>query len=217
VRDLIQVLNDHADASHAAWKEAYMRHLFPFLGIRQPIRKRIQAPFMTSLPKEAVLQLWDLSEREFQYTAMDLLSAKGCAEEDLSLLERLITTRSWWDTVDVLSANHAGMYFRTFPLRKNTLLTWVHSPNLWLRRASLLVQLRYKARTDKSLLFTLCRTCSSEKEPFIQRAIGWALREYGKTNPKAVRAFLDSEHLLPLAYREAGQYLEGCKRIRCAT
>lgn len=207
MKDLIKVFHDHADASHAAWKAAYMRHLFPFLGLRQPIRKRLQAPFIASLPKKSVLQLWELPEREFQYTAMDLLSAKGCAEEDPSLLEKLITTHSWWDTVDVLSANHAGLYFRTFFTQKNILLTWIHSPNLWLRRAALLVQLRNKEQTDASLLFTLCKTCASEKEPFIQRAIGWALREYGKTDPKAVRAFLGSERLLPLAYREAGQYL----------
>jgi 3-methyladenine DNA glycosylase AlkD len=209
MRDLIHAFHSCADSTHAAWKEAYMRHLFSFLGLRQPIRKKLQAPYVASLPKKAILKLWDLPEREFQYAAMDLLSEKGCAEEDLALLEHLITTHSWWDTVDVLASNHCGLYFRKFPAQRTILNSWIHHPNLWLRRAALLVQLRYKANTDRSLLFDLCRTCALEKEPFIQRAIGWALREYGKSEPEAVRAFLSSERLLPLAHREATQYLRG--------
>ena len=207
MQGLIQAFHSCADREHAAWKEAYMRHLFSVLGLRQPIRKKLQSPYLASLPKEAVLKLWGLPEREFQYTGMDLLLAKGCAEEDLALLQQLITTHSWWDTVDVLAANHCGQYFRKFFKQRTILSSWIRHPNLWLRRTALLVQLRYKANTDQSLLFDLCRACASEKEPFIQRAIGWALREYGKTEPKAVRAFLKSEKLLPLAHREATQYL----------
>ena len=160
------------------------------------------------LSKEAILPLWRLPEREFQYAALDLFANHGIEEGDLPLLETLITTKSWWDTVDVLAANHCGRYFQSFPY-KRVIQRWLKSDHLWLRRAALLFQLRYQELTDAEFLFHSCRHCAQEREPFIQRAIGWALREYGKTNPQAVVDFLIAEkrHLAALSFREASVYL----------
>lgn len=205
MNSLETVFLTHKDPGFASWQEAYMRHKFSFLGIRQPIRKRLQAPLLKQLGKAYIRELWEKKEREFHYTAMDAYWIDAGKEEDLDLLQWLITTNSWWDTVDVLASKHCGMYFKQFPHQIEITKKWVKSPNLWLRRSALLFQLRYKASTDFSRLSEYCLILAQETDPFIQRAIGWALREYGKTEPHGVMNFINQQGNLfsHLTQREA--------------
>ena len=199
----------HADPAFAAWQAAYMRHQFSFFGIRQPIRKRLQKLPLKRLDKPSIPFLWEKEEREWQYVALDLSSMLTIQKDDLSSFEWMISTKSWWDTVDVLASNLCGKYFRLFPEARATTRQWLYSPCLWLRRSALLFQLRYKSATDGHLLFEYCQIVSHDPNPFIQRAIGWALREYGKTAPDAVKQFLVKEKtsFSSLTLREASYLL----------
>jgi 3-methyladenine DNA glycosylase AlkD len=208
--DMRAAFTARRDTTYARWIEAYMRHQFPFLGLKSHVRHLVQKPFLPHLEKKMVHILWSEPEREFQYTALDLLLETGFEANDLPLLQELITSRSWWDTVDTLATKHCGLFFRAFPDSQKTVFTWLTHENLWLRRSALLFQLRYKEATDETLLFNSCRRCASDPNPFIQRAIGWTLREYSKTAPRRVKSFLQHEQrrLSCLTIREASQYLQ---------
>jgi len=199
MEQLQTLFSQHADTKFARWQERYMRNQFPFIGIRQPIRKKLQKPFLKYLD---VTTLWNLSEREWQYTAIDLLLTQKQKPDMLDLLEWLITNKSWWDSVDVLAANACGKFFFAFPEYIDHTKKWLSSPSLWLRRSALLFQLRYRNKTDRERLFTYCKTLSDNPEFFIQRAIAWALREYAKTAPASVHSLLAAHSFSRLVIRE---------------
>ncbi|MBB3110639.1 3-methyladenine DNA glycosylase AlkD [Paenibacillus phyllosphaerae] len=212
-------LRASANPAEAAAMAAYMRDLFPFLGIKKPERAALTRDFLTEhgLPEteEELLQvvrtLWALPEREFHYTAIVLLEKrmKKAKPERAPLLEQLIVTYSWWDTVDLLAGKLAGSLFELYPeLRGEYVPRWTESDDLWLRRSVLLFQLHYKERTDAQLLFALIRRFAGEEDFFIRKAIGWALREYSKTDAQAVRNFVAAEKLSPLSVREALKWLD---------
>jgi len=141
-----------------------------------------------------------------QYAGMEVLfrQRKKSSAESIGLLEWMITRKSWWDTVDYIAPNLVGNLFIAFPeLRDETIENWMKSGNFWLQRSCLLFQLKYKANTDSGLLFNLCTRLAGEKEFFIRKAIGWSLREYAKTNPEAVKSFVDRTELSGLSKREA--------------
>lgn len=116
----------------------------------------------------------------------------------------IILTRSWWDTVDGIAPNILGKFLQNYPeLRDPCLKDFIQSDNIWLQRSTLLFQLRYKQDTDQDALFTLCESLSHSKEFFIQKAIGWALRQYAYTNKEAVYDFVDGHSLSNLSKREA--------------
>ena len=120
------------------------------------------------------------------------------------MIEHLIVNNSWWDSVDFISKNVLGKYLQLFPEQiQNTVERFSKSNNLWLNRSSILYQLGYKKNTNAAILFNQCERFKESDEFFIQKAIGWALREYGKTNPKAVLGFVKSTKLKPLSHREA--------------
>jgi 3-methyladenine DNA glycosylase AlkD len=115
----------------------------------------------------------------------------------------MITHKSWWDTVDSVS-HIVGMQFRRYPeTREQHLAKWRASNNIWLRRTAILFQLDYKIETDFELLCEIIRENLNSKEFFINKAIGWALRQYARVDPKAVKKFVDSMPLHPLSKREA--------------
>jgi 3-methyladenine DNA glycosylase AlkD len=119
-------------------------------------------------------------------------------------LEFLIVTKPWWDTVDFISSHLVGTLFRNHKeLIEELVPKWMKSENIWLQRSVLLFQLKYKKTLDEKILFDTILKLNTSKEFFIQKAIGWALREYGKTNPNAVVAFVDHTPLAPLSKREA--------------
>jgi 3-methyladenine DNA glycosylase AlkD len=132
----------------------------------------------------------------------------GFAIEDIHALEHFIVTKSWWDTVDLIASNAVGRYMLQFPEKRDTTIDhWRKSDNIWLNRSCLIFQLKYKDQTNFKLLKSLIQQYQFENEFFIQKAIGWSLREYSKTNPEGVRDFIEAIGLKGLAYREGGKYL----------
>ncbi|MBT9522297.1 MAG: DNA alkylation repair protein [Dechloromonas sp.] len=210
IQDALQPL---ADATRAGAMAAYMQGKFDFLGIQTPARRQAALPLMrafTGNPVDAARELWALPEREYQYVAVDLLRRqnKRLAASDLPALEALVQDKSWWDTVDGLAPTIGAIVAREPQLvsRMNAL---IRAPDFWLRRVALLHQLDWKENTDEARLFAYCLHCADEREFFIRKAIGWALRQYARTNPAAVRHFLETnrEKLSGLSFREAAKHL----------
>ncbi|WP_205516997.1 DNA alkylation repair protein [Paenibacillus sp. SYP-B3998] len=206
-------LREHHNASYAPSMEAYMRNQFPFLGIKNPERVALTKQFWKEhgFPKadegvQIAQELWQLPEREFAYTAMMILVKlrKELEKSHLEVLEGFVVTKSWWDTVDIIADHLIGYYLQQFPeLIPASVEKWLVSDNMWLQRTAILFQLKYKQKTDVPLLFDCIRRMADSKEFFIRKAIGWALREYSKTDAEAVRAFVATTELSPLSVREA--------------
>lgn len=197
----------------------YMKNRFTYFGIKKPKRAVIQKQWFSIIPKdftqehkrELVLELWQKEEREFHYVAMDFMAKwkdKELVSEDSEFIEFLLTNHSWWDSVDALASNYLGRYLRVFPKQRETVIkSWRKSENRWLRRSCLIFQLRYKSQTNFELLKSLILEFKDEKEFFIQKAIGWSLREYAKTNPVSVRNFVEESGIQGLAKREALKHI----------
>lgn len=217
VRETIARLTPMADPETASAMQAYMRNQFEFLGIQSVPRRAAMKALLSSAQRPSINelstvinQLWQLPEREYQMVALDLLIAykNRLPATILNDLQRWLTTQSWWDTVDLLATHIAGELFTRYPAESAPFLVhWRGSDNIWLRRTTLLFQLKYKARTDDALLFSLITDNQSDTEFFIQKAIGWALREYSKTNPDAVTHFIEQQNIQGLAKREALKWL----------
>ncbi len=207
-----------ADAENAVHQKAYMRNQFEFFGLTSPVRKEIQKPFLKKENRPAkaqlaqtVKQLWAKPQREFQYFAMMLAEkyAKSYCKEDILLFEWMITHKSWWDTVDFIAPHLAGKFFTLFPEKRNSVVDeWLNSGNIWLQRSSLLFQLNYKNHLDIEFLVYVINRLNGSTEFFINKAIGWILRQYSKTNPQWVAGFVDSTPLPTLSKREALKVIE---------
>lgn len=202
-----------ADAGKAKAMAAYMQGKFDFLGIQTPARRQAALPIMrafTGNPLAAAGELWGLPAREYQYVAVDLLRRqnKQLVASDLPALEALVQDKSWWDTVDGLAVTIGAIVARE-PQLVSRMDALIGAPDFWLRRVALLRQLEQKENTDQARLFDYCLRCADEREFFIRKAIGWALRQYARTNPVAVRDFLDMhrDKLSGLSLREAAKHL----------
>lgn len=214
---LAELFEAHRSDANAGAMENYMRGQFPFFGIKAPLRKELVKQYFqeTGILKEPFNQelmwaLWEKDEREYQAAALDYLgkSLNKLKKGDLPFLERLITTKSWWDTVDMIAAHAVGKIAQKFPdVAIETIDDWAEHENIWLRRTAILFQLKYKDKTDAELLYRYIRQNAESKEFFIQKAIGWALREYSKTNSVSVKAFIEGQKLAPLSVREGSKYL----------
>ena len=204
----------NADPAKAGPMKKYMRDQFEYLGIKSPLgaallRGHIKENGLPPLDKlDTILrELWSLPEREFQYAAMNLMEKfeKKVDADFITTIEYLITTKSWWDTVDLLAGHAVGSLFQRFPkVKEKYLKKWRKSDNFWLRRTTLLFQLGYKTETDFDLLCELVKENLGADEFFINKAIGWALRQYAHTNPAPVKKFVKAtKELHPLSRREA--------------
>jgi 3-methyladenine DNA glycosylase AlkD len=206
-----------ADPTTAAPMAAYMRGMFPFLGVPTGRRRELSRRVLTGLsrPTEAVLTdvalgCWALPEREYQYFACDWLRrhARVLTPEFLPTVRTLITEKSWWDTVDTLAAHVVGTIVARHPATVSTMDEWAASEELWLVRAAILHQIRYGEGTDEERLFRYCVLRATHPDFFIRKAIGWAMREYARTDPDAVRRFVKAQtSLSPLSVREALKHL----------
>lgn len=217
VDNLQTTLEHYRNPAKAAPMAAYMKNKFPFLGLPRteldplvnPLLKEIKPFVDTKFLHQSVLLLWKLPEREYQYVALSLLynHTKQASVKTLELLEKLVTQKSWWDTVDSL-ATLVGKLVWQFPAWTQRIEVYSIHENFWLRRIALLYQLTYREKTEGERLFRYCLENAKEKEFFIRKAIGWALREYAKTNPEAVRAFLTKhgDRLSSLSVREASKH-----------
>ncbi len=218
VSGLKTLFEQNADPLQAKPMAAYLRNQFSSLGIKIPLSAELQRgyylehglPALTEL--EPILRdLWALPEREFQYVAVGLLGKfeKQLPPEFITTLEDLIVTKSWWDTVDSIAAGAVGVHFQRYPeIRSQTLPRWRASDNFWLRRTCLLFQLNYKKATDFPLLCEIICENLGSKEFFINKAIGWALRQHSRLDAQAVRDFVAQTPLQPLSAREALKWLE---------
>ena len=208
-----------ADAQQAVPMKAYMLGQFEFLGIRAgPRRDALKGLMKFTGTADELLALaealWRLPEREFRYVAVDLL-AKHHKRLDISVLPRilqLVQTGAWWDTVDGLAGVVGDIWLRAkatqADVQKRMDECLLH-PDLWVRRVAMLHQLGWREQADEHRLLRYALTLAPEKEFFIRKAIGWALRDHARTRPDAVQAFL-AQHageLSGLTLREAGKHL----------
>lgn len=218
VYELKNLYEQHGDADFAAWSENYMRNHFKFLGIRTPERKKLTKRLLKihGLPEKDELEhvinsLWAMPEREYQRAALDILQKmKGeLGREDMLWLTELVTRKSWWDTIDVLSPHIFGHLFRKYPALINQYAEeWIEDDNIWLQRSAILYQLLYRYATDESRLYHLIDIQKDSDEFFVQKAIGWSLREYSKINPESVMDFIENTTLKPLSRREGLKHIK---------
>jgi len=214
VLSLKKLYEQNANPAQAVPMKKYMRDQFEYLGIKSPQIAALNKEFINEhgLPPIAQLdkisrELWSLPQREFQYAAMSLMGRleKKVEPEFITTIEYLLVTKSWWDTVDALASHAVGTQFKRFSdVREKYLKKWRKSDNFWLRRTTLLFQLDYKKETDFDLLCELIKENLGSDEFFINKAIGWALRQYAHTNPVPVKKFVKAtKELHPLSRREA--------------
>lgn len=205
--------------------EKYMRNLFPFFGIKSSERREVYKEFIKRnglIPnadkREIVQWCWQAPQREYQLFAMELLgrSAKNESKNILDLYEYMVVTKSWWDTVDFIAINLVGGYFKNYTERiEKVTYQWMKSENMWLQRTCLLFQLKYKSQLNTKLLHGFISELRQSKEFFIQKAIGWILREYSKTNPDFVIDYVNNYDLASLSKREAILWMKNKGIIQC--
>jgi 3-methyladenine DNA glycosylase AlkD len=219
VLSLKKLYEQNANPAQAGPMKKYMRDQFEYLGIKSPQLAALLKDFIkqNGLPPLEQLdtisrELWSLPQREFQYTTNSFLGRlENQLEPDIiTTIEYLLITKSWWDTVDSIAGGIVGPFFKRYPkVREKYLKKWRKSDNFWLRRTTLLFQLGYKKETDFDLLCELIRENLGSDEFFINKAIGWALRQYAWTDPKAVKRFVkETKNLHPLSRREALKNIE---------
>ena len=179
---------NNADIDISLSQKVYMKNHFKFYGIKTPQRRMIQKKFFSkhALPneknaKKIILSLWEKPQREYQYFAQELMQKykTNFAKDDIEILEYLIVNKSWWDTIDVIATKLVGEYFKIYPEQKKLYIDkWINSKNIWLQRTTILFQLNYKQETDTNLLRYIINSLLNSNEFFIDKAIGWILREY---------------------------------------
>ncbi|MCB0509962.1 MAG: DNA alkylation repair protein [Chitinophagales bacterium] len=195
----------------------YMKNHFDFFGIQSPNRRAIFSKVFKDLgipPKESykieILAMMNHPKREMQYSAIDLAircQKKYSDVKDFHYISELLATKSWWDTVDGIAPNILGSYLSKYPNEIEYALNYfMASNNMWWHRSCILFQLKFKQKTNQELLFSICDHFSANKEFFIRKAIGWALREYARTNPAAVYHYVDNAELSNLSIREANKH-----------
>ena len=208
---------NEAKAEDAPIMKGYMQHQFEFFGVKKPARLKIGKAFFKTFGKPTIEKipafvqfLWQQPERELQYFGNDINETfvQQFPADYLSHIEWCMTHKSWWDTVDTLAIRVAGEFFKIYPeLREPTTARWICSDNLWLQRVSIIHQLKYKAETNTDLLFDYCDKLKKSEAFFIQKAIGWALREYSKTDAAAVIHFVENTDLAAFSKKEALKWL----------
>jgi 3-methyladenine DNA glycosylase AlkD len=218
IRGVRAALKKAADPQKAPQMQAYMKSAMPFLGVTGPEQKRIWRPVFSAHPLTAAVQwrtvaltLWrEARWREERYAAVALTDLPGYqtyrTPAALPMIEEMIVTGAWWDFVDVLAAHHLGDVLRSHPARVKPLLRrWATDRDMWKRRAAILSQLRFKGDTDLDLLYACIEGNLADKDFFIRKAIGWALRQYAWTDPREVARYVrkNRARLSPLSVREA--------------
>jgi 3-methyladenine DNA glycosylase AlkD len=203
-----------ANPTKAVGMRAYMKDQFAYLGVPTPERRKATRELIRDCPADPVVAakaLWKEPEREFQYVACDLLArhAGQLPANALDEILALVSAKSWWDTVDAL-AHTVGSLVRQYPALLQRMDELIDDEDLWRRRIALLHQLGAKEATDTRRLFDFCLRRADEKEFFIRKAIGWALRDYAWHAPNEIRQFIEKygDRLSPLSRREAVRNLD---------
>ncbi|MGX7079349.1 DNA alkylation repair protein [Gemella parahaemolysans] len=214
--DLITDFEKNSNELLAESMEKYMQDKFRFLGIRGGTRTEIYKKYFPDARKtktidwDFVERCWNKEEREFQYAVVYYLKAiqRFLKREDISRLKYLIVTKSWWDTVDLLAKVVGSLVIRIEGYDQ-IMLEWSKDSNIWLRRVAILYQLSLKDKVDEQILDNILVNNLGNSEFFINKAIGWALRDYSKFNPEWVREFIkeNKANMTNLSIREASKYL----------
>ena len=206
------VMEAHRNAKNAPDIIRYFRNQFGSFGLKNGDRRKLTKQFIVATKQfsqkelvETIELLWSRCEREFQHTGMELIDhhRKKFDRSIKKVLQYMISHKSWWDTVDFIASHTVGHAFKTNQLRQEDLYEWNESDDLWLIRTSILAQLKYKSYTDWALLQELIIPHLDHKDFFIRKAIGWALREYSKTEPNLVLDFVENHTMSGLSQREA--------------
>ena len=206
-----------ADPARAAGMQAYMKSAQPYLGVRVPEVRRLTVALAREAPpssvaelREAATALWQgATHREERYAAVALTGlpmARGSLDL-LPLYEEVITTGAWWDHVDGVAPRLRDLLLAHPGAMAALLRDWARSPDRWLRRSAVIAQLGAKDRTDTALLTEVVEVNAADPEFFVRKAIGWALRDFARTDPDWVRRFLADHELSPLSRREAAKHL----------
>ena len=214
--DLITDLEENRNELLAESMSKYMQDKFRFLGVRGATRTEIYKKYFPDARKtktidwDFVENCWNKEEREFQYVVVYYLKAmqKFLKREDISRLKYLIVTKSWWDTVDLLAKVVGSLVIRIEGYDQ-IMLEWSKDSNIWLKRVAILYQLSLKEKVDKQSLERILVDNLGDSEFFINKAIGWALRDYSKYNPEWVREFIkkNKDNMANLSIREASKYI----------
>ena len=215
VEDIFQGLKEVANPEDAIHMKAYMKDQFEFLGVKTPVRRKLSKVFFKknsslAIDWKFIHQAWDNPYREMQYVVLDYLQLKQKAltPSDLPKIKKLAQTKPWWDTIDFLCRS-VGYISLHYPETKKIVLDWSRDKDFWLRRIAIDHQLLQKEETDVQLLEQILINNLNQTEFFINKAIGWALRDYSKTNPDWVLEFIEKykDKLSKLSIKEGSKYL----------
>lgn len=204
----------YAEPERADGMKAYMKGQFEYYGISSPSRKLLLAelkktykPVLNEETWQLAGRLWEDPHREMQYVALEILRplARKMDCSHMPILESMILTKSWWDTVDGVAPDLVGSIFsRDKACRDRYVYRWMEKPNIWLKRSAIIFQLRYGRNTDFDLLSEAILKNDTSAEFFVRKAQGWALRQYAKFEPIRVRQFVEANpQLSGLTKREA--------------
>ena len=206
------LFEEKGDPNIAPMQMKYMRNQFAYYGLKAPVWQALTKEIVVEMGiptgqelKKLVRLCLDEEYRELHYFALELVQKRIKKQESdfIYFLEELVTTKSWWDTVDWIANKMVGVHLKRYPELVPALPDrWIEGDNIWLQRTAILFQLKYKQATDADLLFRYILRRADSKEFFIQKGAGWALREYSKTNPEAVVAFIENHQLAALTKRE---------------
>ena len=213
---MIDLFEAKSDAKRAEQNKAYMKHKFSFIGIITADRRFITKEIVKLFPfndiksvSNVVKILWQMDQREYHHAAIDILAHyhKLWQPDIIELIEYCLLNHSWWDSVDNLNIACVGRYFSMFPNALDITTRWNNTDDIWLQRSSIIFQKPYKKKTDSKLLAAHILKVAESKDFFVRKAIGWALREYAKTNKEWVIDFVASNSLHSLSRREAMKHL----------
>jgi len=211
-------LSRAGDPKKTAAMQAYMKSAMPYWGVQTPVQRDITRRLFTANRletaeewREACLTIWRAAEyREERYAAIDLTGFKYYREwqtlDTLPMYEEMIVAGAGWDYEDVIASARLGPLLRQYPGRMRTkMLQWGRSRSIWKRRSAILCQLTFKSETDLDLLYAAIEPSLGSKEFFLQKAIGWALRQYAWSDPREIRRYVraNADRLSALSKREA--------------
>ena len=213
---LYEEMIQHKNEEQAQKMSKYMLNKFEYIGIKTPERRKIFKNFFKEYKNEEkinwefVNKCWENKYREFQYVAADYLknTKDKLTIDDIPKFKRLILKKSWWDTIDNLDMTIGALALKDSNVNK-ILLEWSLDENIWLRRIAIDHQFLRKEKTNTELLEKILKNNLGKAEFFINKAIGWALRDYSKTNPEWVKNFIEEnkENMAKLSIKEASKYL----------
>jgi len=209
-----------ANPANAVQMQKYMKSQTPYRGVNAPAQRKIYAQAVKQYPvkssdeyQSVIEELWDNgSYREEKYAAFYIADRykKFQTLDALDLYRHLIVSGAWWDLVDGVASHLIGNLLQKHTQEmKKVLYAWIEDKDLWIRRTAILAQIRLKNETNWEMLKYFCEKCLTEESFWIRKAIGWALREYSKTNPSAVRDFVqqNASRMSTVSLREARKYI----------